>query len=125
MKRIRSLHLYLGCFFAPLIAFFAFSGILQTFELHEAHKGDPYQPPAWVKALGRVHMKQNLAKDESATAMKVITVAMAICLVLTMALGVVLAFKSESSRVAVALSLVLGTVIPTLAVWVSHSAAAP
>ncbi len=30
MKNLRSLHLYLGCIFAPLLLFFAASGIWQT-----------------------------------------------------------------------------------------------
>jgi uncharacterized iron-regulated membrane protein len=30
MKFLRQLHLYLGCFFAPLVAFFALTGIIQT-----------------------------------------------------------------------------------------------
>src|SRR6478672_8450976 len=30
MQKLRSLHLYLGCLFAPLLLFFALSGIWQT-----------------------------------------------------------------------------------------------
>ena len=30
MKKLRSLHLYLGCIFAPMLLFFAISGIWQT-----------------------------------------------------------------------------------------------
>lgn len=30
MKKLRSIHLYLGCIFAPLLLFFAVSGIWQV-----------------------------------------------------------------------------------------------
>ncbi|HEX4165831.1 MAG TPA: hypothetical protein VHZ55_10195 [Bryobacteraceae bacterium] len=57
-RRIRDLHLYLGTFFAPAILFFAFTGSLQTFGLHEHHDGQAYQPPAWIVRLARIHKDQ-------------------------------------------------------------------
>jgi hypothetical protein len=53
MKTIRTLHYYLGVFFAPSIIFFAFSGALQTFSLHE---GD--HPQKWIETMGEVHKNQ-------------------------------------------------------------------
>src|ERR1051325_1658632 len=42
MKIIRSLHLYLGCIFGPMLMFFAISGSWQAFELHPGKPGsDP------------------------------------------------------------------------------------
>jgi len=35
MLKVRLVHFYLGVFFAPLILFFALSGVLQVFKLHE------------------------------------------------------------------------------------------
>jgi len=124
MKSLRQLHLYLGCFFAPLVAFFALTGIIQTYRLNEAPKNQP-QPPAWVKAMASVHKNQNLARGETATTMKLLTAAMGGALTLTMILGVVLAFKLGRSRLAVVGCLVLGTVIPVAAVWLAHAGAAP
>ncbi len=46
LKQIRQLHLYLGTFFAPSIIFFALTGAIQLFGLHEGHPGEAYQPPA-------------------------------------------------------------------------------
>ena len=120
MKFLRQLHLYLGCFFAPLIAFFAFTGLLQTYGLHEAPKNAP-QPPAWIKSLAMVHKHQNLARNEPATAMKFLSAAMAVALTATMILGVVLAFKFGRNQLAVIGCLVLGAVIPLVAVWLAHS----
>jgi hypothetical protein len=43
---------------APTVLFFAFTGSLQLFGLHEAHDG--YQPPALIEKLGRLHKDQRL-----------------------------------------------------------------
>ncbi len=62
LKQARQLHLYMGTFFAPSILFFALTGALQLFGLHEGHPGDAYQPPAWLVKLGSLHKKQTLAE---------------------------------------------------------------
>lgn len=62
LKQVRQLHLYLGTFFAPSILFFAFTGALQLFGLHEGHPGEKYQPPAWVAKLGSIHKNQTIAE---------------------------------------------------------------
>ncbi len=62
LKQVRQLHLYLGTFFAPSILFFALTGALQLFGLHEGHPGEKYQPPAWVAKLGSIHKDQTIAE---------------------------------------------------------------
>ncbi len=62
MKQVRQLHRYLGTFFAPCILFFALTGALQLFGLHEGHPGERYQPPAWVAKLGSIHKDQTIAE---------------------------------------------------------------
>ncbi len=51
-------HLYLGAFIAPALLFFAFTGALQTFSLHETTRGSNYKPPAWAVTLAQIHKKQ-------------------------------------------------------------------
>jgi hypothetical protein len=58
LKYIRLIHLYLGVFIAPALLFFAFTGALQTFSLHETTRGSSYKPPAWAVTLGQIHKKQ-------------------------------------------------------------------
>jgi len=58
LKSIRLLHLYLGIFIAPSLLFFAFTGALQTFSLHETTRGSSYKPPAWAVTLAQIHKKQ-------------------------------------------------------------------
>jgi hypothetical protein len=62
LKWARQWHLYLGTLFAPSIIFFAFTGSLQLFGLHEGHPGEAYQPPAWVQKLASIHKDQTVAE---------------------------------------------------------------
>src|SRR5277367_2615131 len=58
LKYLRLIHLYIGVFIAPAILFFAFTGALQTFSLHETTRGSDYKPPAWAVTLAQIHKKQ-------------------------------------------------------------------
>jgi hypothetical protein len=58
LRYTRLTHLYLGVFIAPALIFFAFTGALQTFSLHETTRGSSYKPPAWIVTLGQLHKKQ-------------------------------------------------------------------
>lgn len=62
LKLARQWHLYLGTLFAPSIIFFAFTGSLQLFSLHESHPGDAYQAPVWIQELASIHKDQVLQK---------------------------------------------------------------
>lgn len=62
LGRLRRLHLYVAVFFAPAIVFFGFSGIVQTFGLHETRG-----TPAWVEAMASLHQHQRLPRPEPAT----------------------------------------------------------
>ena len=58
LKAARSIHLYLGVFTAPMLLFFAITGGLQTFSLHETTRGSSYKPPAWLASMAQLHKKQ-------------------------------------------------------------------
>jgi hypothetical protein len=58
LKYTRLIHLYLGVFTAPALLFFAFTGALQTFSLHETTRGSSYKPPPWAVTLAQIHKKQ-------------------------------------------------------------------
>lgn len=55
--QIRTLHAYLGMLIAPSVLFFAFTGLLQIYGLHEAH-GD-YTPLPLIAKLSAVHQDQH------------------------------------------------------------------
>ena len=58
LKLVRQLHLYLGVFIAPAGLFFAFTGALQSLNLHEIIPGRAYKPAAWIVTLAQLHKKQ-------------------------------------------------------------------
>ena len=60
LKTARLIHLYLGAFITPAILFFALTGILQTFSLHDAAKNGSYKPAYWIVALAQLHKKQTI-----------------------------------------------------------------
>jgi hypothetical protein len=55
---LRRIHTWVGMLIAPSVLFFATTGSLQLFSLHEAH-GD-YTPPSLFVALGSLHKDQKL-----------------------------------------------------------------
>lgn len=60
LRIVRTIHLYLGVFSAPMLLFFAVTGGLQTFSLHEITRGSSYTPPAWLVSMAQLHKKQTL-----------------------------------------------------------------
>jgi hypothetical protein len=58
LKLVRQIHLYVGVFIAPALLFFAFTGGLQVFSLHETTRGSDYKPPAWLAVMAQLHKKQ-------------------------------------------------------------------
>lgn len=59
LKPFRTLHLYFGVFTAPALLFFAFTGALQSVNLHEGARGSDYKPPAWIASIAHMHKKQS------------------------------------------------------------------
>lgn len=60
LKGCRQVHLYLGVFTAPALLFFAITGGLQTFSLHETTRGSSYVPPGWLAVAAQLHKKQTM-----------------------------------------------------------------
>jgi hypothetical protein len=58
LRLFRQLHLYIGIFISPALLFFAFTGALQTFSLHESVRGSDYKPAHWVTVLAQLHKNQ-------------------------------------------------------------------
>ena len=56
LAAIRQWHTLIGVFIAPSVLFFASTGVVQIFSLHEARGG--YHPPALIEGLGSVHKDQ-------------------------------------------------------------------
>jgi len=61
MATLRRWHFYLGMLIAPSVLFFALTGAVQLFSLHEAHDG--YVPPPLIEKLSAVHKDQVFASS--------------------------------------------------------------
>jgi len=60
LKTIRLRHRYMGLIFASAILFFAFSGAVQTFDLHKANARTGYTSPMWILNMAQIHKSQNM-----------------------------------------------------------------
>lgn len=114
MKKLREIHLYLGCLFAPVLIFFAVTGAWQLFDLHRARKDGSYTPPAAVRLLSDVHQTQHLPSttSNSGTPLKYFMLAGAAGLVVTTILGIVMALRFGRNRTLVLTCLTGGVVLP-------------
>lgn len=141
MMTIRQWHTYIGAFIAPSVLFFAFTGALQLFSLHEAHGA--YTPPPLIEQLGSIHKDQTLqhpkppgppdTDDDHAAhaanhhgaespppwtvpALKWLFLAVAAGLIASTLLGLWLALTTSRRRGLVIALLVAGAVLPLLLV---------
>jgi hypothetical protein len=141
LKAVRLTHNYIGIFFAPTILFFAITGGLQMFSLHEKTRGSSYAPPAFLVHLSQLHKKGTLyvpqRKPEfppaapaagpkpdapkapalpphSPLPMKIFFAACALALAISTCTGVYMAWKYARRKAVVAGILLAGIVCPLL-----------
>lgn len=117
MQKLRSIHLYLGCVFAPMLLFFAISGIWQTYAIAPA-----YQQSKALAWLSTIHTSHGLKVGTlSSPILRVFVIVMAVSFVLTTILGIVMALKFSKSRRAAVYCLAAGVVFPLAVVVISVS----
>jgi hypothetical protein len=104
MQRLRNIHLYLGCVFAPLLLFFGNSGIWQSLGV----------PSRVLTRLSTIHTTATLKNggDLSTPALRAVVVVMDVSFLLTTILGIVMAFRFGRSRRAVMGCLGMGVLVP-------------
>jgi hypothetical protein len=112
MQKLRNIHLYLGCMFAPMLLFFAVSGLWQSFGL-QYYKGDESRTLALATTIhtGR-GLKANEPSTLSSPGLHWFVVAMAVGFILTTVLGVVMALRFGKSRRAAIACLLVGLLLP-------------
>jgi len=118
MNFLRRIHLYLGCFFAPMLVFFSVSGIWQVYGLQWING------PNILTYLSTIHMGHQLYFKDPSKAytftspyLEFFVVAMAASLVLSIILGVIMAFKFGRGTLALA-SLAAGVLVPLILIIV-------
>jgi hypothetical protein len=104
MQKLRSLHLYLGCIFAPMLLLFAITGIWQTIGFRGPILG-------WLSALHTGARFKN-GHEPTSGAFKLLVILMAFSFVVTTLLGVVMALKYGKNRAVAIFCLALGIIVP-------------
>ena len=122
MKLLRRLHLYLGCFFAPLLLFYVGTGWYQTLRIDR--NKNVGEADTWVAKMTYVHKDQiwptEAALSYSTKAFKVLVVLMSIALILSVLTGLYLAFRTLRQKWIVWASLFLGLAMPVLILWLAQ-----
>ena len=122
MKFLRRAHLYLGCFFAPLLLFYVATGWYQT--VNPDRRKGVSDSLDLVSRLNRVHVEQHYptegAAGYSTYAFRFLVVVMSVALITTLSLGIILAFRTSRNKWPVWLSLVLGILLPVVLLWLGQ-----
>jgi hypothetical protein len=132
MATIRLAHYYAGVFFAPTIIFFALSGVLQVFKLHEAYRETPGAKGDWIAWMSIVHRESALippkpapakaapregaspAKPERSHPFKWFAALMGVSLIGASLAGLWIAFNYPRRRRSFFVTLIAGIVLPIM-----------
>lgn len=124
MKSLRSLHLYLGCLFAPMLIFFAVTGSWQLFNWHQGTKpgaqGAAYVPPPSLAALSFVHKDAHIpgTPARQPTPLRYFMLASALGLVATTLIGIVIAYRFSRRPMVATICLLAGIALPGVLLWI-------
>ncbi|MEW6305454.1 MAG: hypothetical protein AB1705_18410 [Verrucomicrobiota bacterium] len=124
MKSLRRAHLYLGCFFAPMLLFYILTGWYQT--INPDRLKSPSEAETVLQKLRTVHVDQiypgaeEFDKPSSPKLYRALAVIMCLAATVTIVLGLVLAFQTLKSKWPVWVSLVLGILLPVLMLWLGQ-----
>jgi len=88
MQKFRRLHLYLGTFFAPMVIFFAISGLWQTFRLN-----DKIPVLKFLSAIHTVSHHKGPGWQPTSFYLEIFIALMSLGLIFSIITGVVMAFK--------------------------------
>lgn len=124
MKLLRRAHLYLGCFFTPMLLFYILTGWYQTVVPNRLKH--PSEAETLVQKLRVVHSDQiypsedEFQKPSSPKLFTVLVVVMSIAATVTIALGLVLSFKLLKPSWPVWICLLGGILLPMLLLWLGQ-----
>jgi hypothetical protein len=112
MKKLRLLHLYLGCIFAPMLLFFAISGIWQTLGI--GHSG-------FLAMLSTAHRMTRLKSGFtlSSGVLRGFILVMALGFIVSTVLGIVMALTQGTNRRKAFYCLAFGVLFPAAVMVIS------
>ena len=130
LATIRLAHYYAGVFFAPWFIFFAFTGVLQVFKLHESYRETPGAQGDWIAWMSQVHKEAALIPPKAAPAksapakappheersspFKWFAALMGVSLIGIALAGLWIAFNYPKRRRSFSITLLAGIVVPML-----------
>jgi hypothetical protein len=121
MKAIRKIHLYLGCLFAPLMIYFALSGIWQVFRLNDLPKEESSQVRVVLHAISNPHTHSTFPganpKTSQSPYFNWLAVLAGLGIILTSVLGIILAFRFSARPRLVLFCLLAGLGVPVFALY--------
>jgi hypothetical protein len=120
VKFLRSLHLYLGCLFAPMLIFFAVTGSWQLFNWHESTKDNSYIAPPTLAALSFVHKDAHIpgTPARQPTPLRYFILVAAIGLIATTMIGIVMAYRFSNRPLVATIFLLIGIALPGVLLWI-------
>jgi hypothetical protein len=128
---VRRVHLYLSVFFAPLLLLFVVTGWAQTMDfdhssaflgrLSQVHTRQFYPVgPATTDARGEIRVPGGKEESGYTVPMKWLVAAMSVALIISILLGLVLAFSMARLRFPSLIALILGVGIPFVLLALAH-----
>jgi hypothetical protein len=137
LKVARQIHLYTGIFLSPAILFFALTGALQSFSLHETSRGSDYKPSTWIVTLSQLHKHQTITvpvrkprpasdapkpdapkppapPEKTHLPMKIFFLLVAIGLFISTLTGIYMSYKFIRNRLIVTALLLAGIIVPLI-----------
>ncbi|MCE0483917.1 MAG: hypothetical protein LV479_06735 [Methylacidiphilales bacterium] len=118
---MRRTHLYLSVFFAPLLLFFILTGWWQTVSSDDEKEREGGFFHELVKKFSTVHTDGYFPKagvhHQSVWMMHFLIVAMCLALILSILLGLVMAWQTLRAKWLVVAAFALGILIPVLALY--------
>lgn len=124
MKWTRRVHLYLGCFFTPMLLFYLLTGWYQT--INPDRLKHPGEAETFLQKARTVHVDQiypgqdEFGKPSSPKLFQFLVVVMSLAATITIALGVFLAFRTLRPQWAVWVCLTLGILLPMGLLWLGQ-----
>ena len=119
MKSLRRAHLYLGCFFAPMLVFYLLTGWYQTVKpnrIKEPGEAESLAQKFRVVHVYQVYPSATETKNPSSPKLyQALVILMSVAATVTVLLGVVLAFRTLKPAWPVALVLA-----PALMLWLGQ-----
>lgn len=115
LKKLRTVHLYLGCIFTPMLVFFAVTGSLQMFDWQKTRKDGSYTAPQIAVVTSEMHKHQRFETGEAprSKGFQAFVILMVLGFIVTSVLGVMMALKFAAPQVVWA-CLLAGAVVPLI-----------